>query len=106
MTSKFVTFRNKVEALFSHGLTELEKLFAPLEAELGPIVEQDLKEIGQAGATAALSAVAAGGSFDLNHDEAALVTGLRAAKAVAVAKGLQLSTQALATVAAGSSKAN
>jgi hypothetical protein len=96
MTSLWVKLRNALE----EECATLQHLLAPLEAELKPVAERDLKDIAAAGLTAGLAAATDGGAFTLTAVEAAAVAGGRAALAAASAKGLQLSEQAALGVAA------
>lgn len=100
MTSAFVNFRNKVEKLFSEGLTALEAFLQPIEKELAPIAEKDLKEVAQAGLAAGLAAVTSGGSLTLDVAEIAAVAAGRAIVTAAAAKGAVLTTQAGLALAA------
>lgn len=100
MTSKFVTIRNKIETFFSEKVSELEALLAPVENELAPIVEADLKSIAQAGLAAGLAVVTSGGSLTLSSAEVAIVAAGRAIVVSAESKGATLSAQAGLALAA------
>ncbi len=100
MTSKFVTIRDKIESFFSEKVSELEALLAPVENELAPIVEADLKAIAQAGLAAGLAVVTGGGSLTLTTAETAAVAAGRAIVAAAAAKGATLTAQAGLALAA------
>ena len=51
MTSLWVKLRDAVES----ECATLQNLLAPLESQLKPVAEQDLKDIAEAGITAGLS---------------------------------------------------
>ncbi len=95
MTSLWVKIRDAIE----HECVTLQNLLAPLEAQLKPVAEQDLKDIAEAGVAASIAAAMAGGSLTLTLAEAAAVAGGRAVLASAAAKGIQLSEQAALGVA-------
>jgi hypothetical protein len=95
MTSLWVKIRDAVE----HECATLQNLLAPLEAQLKPVAEQDLKDIAEAGIAATVAAATSGGSLTLTVAEAAAVAGGRAVLATAASKGVQLSEQAALGVA-------
>ncbi len=95
MTSLFVRIRNMIE----HECEALQNLLAPIEAELKPVAEQDLKDIAAAGVAAGVAS-AAGEPLTLSTAETALVVAGRAALATASTKGIALSEQAALGVAA------
>jgi hypothetical protein len=95
MTSLWVKIRDAVES----ECATLQNLLAPMEAQLKPVAEQDLKDIAEAGVAAGLAAATAGGSLTLTVAEAAAVAGGRAVLSAAAAKGVQLSEQAALGVA-------
>ena len=94
MTSLWVKIRDAIE----QECATLQHLFAPLEAELKHVAEQDLKEIAEAGIAAAVAA-ATSGDLTLTTAEAAIVAGGRAVLATAATKGVQLTEQAALGVA-------
>lgn len=94
MTSLWIKIRDAIE----QECETLQNLLAPLETELKPVAEQDLKEIAEAGVTAVVAA-AGGGSLTLTAVEAALIAGGRAVLAAAESRGVQLSEQAALGVA-------
>ena len=95
MTSLWVKLRDALES----DCATLQNVLSPLESQLKPVAEQDLKDIAEAGIAAGLAAVTAGGSLSLTVAEAAAVAGGRAVLASAAAKGVQLSEQAALGVA-------
>jgi len=95
MTSLWIKIRDAIES----ECATLQNLLAPLEAELKPVAEQDLKDIAEAGITAGLAAATSGGSLTLSVAEAAAVAGGRAVLSAAASKGVQLSEQAALGVA-------
>ncbi|MDE2337353.1 MAG: hypothetical protein KGL10_08570 [Alphaproteobacteria bacterium] len=95
MTSLWVKLRDAIE----NECATLQNLLAPLEAQLKPVAEQDLKDIAAAGIAAATTAVTTGGGLTLTAAEAAAIAGGRAALALAKTKGIALSEQAALGVA-------
>jgi len=95
MTSLWVKIRDALE----QECATLQNLLAPIEAELKPVAEQDLKAIAEAGVTAGVAAATSGGSLTLTVVETALIAGGRAVLAAAESKGVQLSEQAALGVA-------
>jgi hypothetical protein len=95
MTSLWIKIRDALE----QECATLQNLLAPLETELKPVAEQDLKEIAAAGVTAVVAAATSGGSLTLTIAEAAAIAGGRAVLAAAATKGVQLSEQAALGVA-------
>lgn len=96
MTSLWVKIRDAIES----ECETLQNLLAPLEAQLKPVAESDLKDIAAAAATAGVAAVTSGGSLGLTAIETALVVAGRAAVTTAAAKGIALTEQAGLGVAA------
>lgn len=96
MTSLWVKIRDAIE----HECATLQHLLAPLEAELKPVAEQDLKDIAEAGIAATVAAATSAGALTLTVAEAAAIAGGRAVLATAASKGVQLSEQAALGVAA------
>jgi hypothetical protein len=95
MTSLWIKIRDAVES----ECETLQNLLAPLESQLKPVAEQDLKDIAEAGVAAGLAAATSGSSLTLTVAEAAAVAGGRAVLASAASKGVQLSEQAALGVA-------
>jgi hypothetical protein len=95
MTSLWVKIRDAIES----ECATLQNLLAPLEAQLKPVAEQDLKDIAEAGIAAGIAAATSGGSLTLTVAEAVAVAGGRAVLAAAATKGVQLSEQAALGVA-------
>ncbi len=95
MTSLWVKIRDAVE----NECATLQNLLAPLESQLKPVAEQDLKDIAEAGVAASIAAATSGGSLTLTIVEAAAVAGGRAVLSAAASKGVQLSEQAALGVA-------
>ena len=71
MTSLWIKLREALEA----ECATLHHLLAPLEEQLKPVAEQDLKDIAEAGAAAAAAAVTASGGLTLTGAEAAAIAG-------------------------------
>ncbi len=98
MTSLWVKLRDALES----ECATLHHLLSPLEAELKPVAEQDLKDIAEAGIAAAAALATTSGGLTLSSVEAAAIAGGRAALDTAKTKGIALSEQAalgLATLA-------
>ena len=100
MTSTFVTFRDKVEALFTQDLSAIEAFLKPIIAEVKPVADADLKAIAQAGLAAGLAVVTGGGSLTLTTAETAAIAAGRAIVADAAAKGTALTEQTGLAIAA------
>jgi N-acetylglutamate synthase-like GNAT family acetyltransferase len=95
MTSLWVKIRDAIE----HECATLQNLLAPLEAQLKPVAEQDLKDIAEAGLAAAAGA-AVGEPLNLSTVEHVAIVSGRAVLAAAGTKGVALSEQAAIGVAA------
>lgn len=95
------TLLQKLEALVKAECQTLQQLLAKVEAELKPIIEQDLKEVIEVGLAAGAAAVAGGQSITLDAVEAAAVIAGRAMVTCAEQKGVSLAKEsALAAAAA------
>ena len=90
MTSLWMKMRDTIEEEFG----ELQKLLAPLEAELKQVAEEDLKDIAKAAFAAALAVLGSGKPFTRDLVEQAISAACRAALSSASVKGVQITGRA------------